>query len=166
MSPSRRHPYQDQPVVAPPTELAADFRAAFGGAFDRPKEPRPFGAYKCAFSEADLVPWAAAGEGEARDFVTALLDVIQEVGGGVRPAPAALRFTVNTGTPARRGWLFSVRVTAPINADVKMTREDGTWQFLVERSSRPVTPRGRPAADWAPAPEPPDARPPGRVVDV
>lgn len=129
------------PVVYDPLPTPGDeFRDAHNGVHsgpvrDRPR--RPFHPTKCAHSSEDVLGMAARMAGEAHEFVEALLDVIED-NTGARPPRAVLQFTVNTGTPSQnQGWVFSVRLTSPINAAVKMVRGgDGAWEYVIERSSQ------------------------------
>lgn len=147
---SLRHAQDEVPrpvpvVYDPLPSPAEEFRDAHNGSHAGPvrdRPPRPFHPTKCAHSGADVVRLASAGRADAAEFVEALLDVVED-NTRVRPFASMLEFVVNTGTPSQhQGWVYSVRMTAPINAAIKMVRgADGAWEYAIERSTQRTRPR-------------------------
>lgn len=177
MSQSQRNEESSQPqpiVYEPDFNPGEEFGAAHRGVHDHnDRIPRPFHPTKCAHNGTDIIRRARAGVSDAHQFIQALLDVVQDNCGGTRPEPEQLQFIVNTGTPSKHdGWVLSVRMTAPLNAFIKLVcSPDGAWEYLIERSNirprrpaatadRPLHPRRRRGEESAQPKLPPELFPP------
>lgn len=161
---------QPEPVIFDSSEpsLGDQFHQAHvGHPHHKHMAARPFQGNKCAFSSKTILALAGSGRADARDFLEALLDVIEDQRRGLRPARDSLNFVCNTGTPSNEGgWLITVRMASPIVANIRMTcNRSGEWNYTIERSSQSLGRRKSPAVN-APAFEEDPGRETQRFLDL